>query len=491
MSRFHEPIERSPIADSGTLPPWGVADLPAPPAFTFRNVLRTIGPGVIGLGVAIGSGEWLLGPSIVVRHGPGLLWITTISVLLQVVLNMEMARYTMYTGEPIMNGYLRTRPGPVFWGWTYAVLSFLQYGWPGWALASATATAAIVLGRMPGNEDAGFVILLGYVTFGLCFAITLAGRKVERTIEYAMWFMVAAVVGYLLVLDVVTASGESWRRVAAGFSGLGPMPEGADAVLVGAFAAYSGIGGVGNAYITNWMRDKGYAMGATVGYIPGATAGKDVAVQPSPRGNVFAVTPESLARWRGWWRFASIDQWLVFGLGSISGMLLTAVLTLEYVPRGTTVGGWAIANLQAAAIAARLGPAFWSVTLLCGFWILFSTQLGIIDGLPRATTDMLWSASAAARRRKDIRRVYYAVVAAFAIWGCIALNLAQPLTLIIIGANIAGANMVFLSLHTLRVNRRFLPAELRPPLWREATLVACTLFYGIFALLALRAVLNR
>ena len=44
------------------LPSWGVADLPAPPPFTFGNALRTIGPGVIGLGIAIGSGEWLIGP---------------------------------------------------------------------------------------------------------------------------------------------------------------------------------------------------------------------------------------------------------------------------------------------------------------------------------------------------------------------------------------------------------------------------------------------
>ena len=56
--------------------------MPAPPAFTRRNVLRTIGPGIIGLGAAIGSGEWLLGPSVIVAYGPSLLWITTVAVLL-------------------------------------------------------------------------------------------------------------------------------------------------------------------------------------------------------------------------------------------------------------------------------------------------------------------------------------------------------------------------------------------------------------------------
>jgi len=36
------------------------------------------------------------------------------------------------------------------------------------------------------------------------------------------------------------------------------------------------------------------------------------------------------------------------------------------------------------------------------------------------------------------------------------------------------------SIHTLVVNRKFLPRELSAPLWREACLVACALFYGGF-----------
>ena len=59
----------------GALPDWGRADLPAPAPFTLRNILKSVGPGVIGLGLAIGSGEWLLGPAVVVNYGVVLLWI--------------------------------------------------------------------------------------------------------------------------------------------------------------------------------------------------------------------------------------------------------------------------------------------------------------------------------------------------------------------------------------------------------------------------------
>ncbi len=459
------------------LQPFGTAPLPTPPPFTPRHVLRTIGPGVIGLGVAIGSGEWLLGPSVVAAYGPHLLWLTTVAVILQVLLNLEMARYTLYTGEPIITGFMRTWPGAAFWGSTYALLSFLQYGWPGWALASATASAALVLGRIPGAGDAGFVITLGYATFGLCLLITLTGRKVERTLELAMWAMVGAILLYLMGLSVTSVSGATWGRTAAGFLTIGAFPPGVDWTLIAAFAAYSGSGGVGNALITNWMRDKGFGMGSTVGYIPGA-AGATIPLKP--HGNVFPVTARALADWHGWWKHVYVDQWLIFGLGSLMGMALTAVLSLEYVKPGATVGGWGAANMLADAIAGVHGPMFWYLTVFCGFWVLFSTQLGVVDGVPRAVTDIVWSASSRARRVRggDVRAVYYGVVVLFAIWGMIALNLAQPLTLILIGANVAGFIFVLLSIHTLVVNRTLLPPALRPPLWREAALVATALFYG-------------
>jgi hypothetical protein len=163
-------------------------------------------------------------------------------------------------------------------------------------------------------------------------------------------------------------------------------------------------------------------------------------------------------------------------------MLLTTLLTFEFVQPGTRVSGWAVANLQATGLAERHGPIFWYLTLMTGFWVLFKTQLGNSDGLVRALTDMLWCGSTHARKwcGQEVRGVYYTVMAVFIVWGCIALNLAQPLTLVVIGANVAGFNFVLVSVHTIVVNRKFLPPELRPPIWREAMLALCALFFGAF-----------
>jgi hypothetical protein len=463
--------------------------LPEPPAFTLRNVLRTIGPGVIGLGVAIGGGEWLLGPAVVVTQGPGLLWLVVVAVFLQAILNMEMGRYTLYTGEPIVSGFMRTWPGPGFWGWVYAALSFLQLGWPAIALAAGTAAAALILGRIPTGQDAGLVITFGYVTFAACFIIISAGKKIERTVELAMRFMMVWVFTYLLVIDLTTVSIANWTRILTGLVSFGSMPSGGDWSLLAAFAAYSGLGGMANSFITNWMRDKGYGMGATVGYIPTAFGPGG---RLSATGNVFEPSPPSLGAWRRWWAFLRVDQCAVFALGSVAGMTLTTLLALQYVPPTSQIDGWAVANMQAQGVAAVHGPVFWFLTLAAGFWVLFSTQLGFVDGVPRAITDILWTGSASVRRWRggDVRAVYYSILLLYIAWGCISLHLAQPLTLLLLAANIGGANFVLLSLHTLVVNRRFLPRELRPPVWREAAVLFCALFYGAFAVVSLTAVWN-
>ena len=85
----------------GELPAWSSADIPAPPPFTLKNALKLIGPAAIALGMSIGSGEWLLGPAVTAKYGAALLWVATASILLQTILNQEMIRYTIATGEPI------------------------------------------------------------------------------------------------------------------------------------------------------------------------------------------------------------------------------------------------------------------------------------------------------------------------------------------------------------------------------------------------------
>jgi hypothetical protein len=474
---------------AGRLPAWATGDLPEPPRSTPRNTLRVIGRGAVLLAFSVGAGEWLLGPAAVAGYGATILWITTASVVLQALLNTEMGRYTLYTGEPIFTGFLRTAPGPTFWGWTYAGLHLLQIGWPGWALAAATAVTALFLGRVPDEGDRVVVLYFGYLTFLASVLLVLVGETVEKTLEYAQWFMICWILAFLLLTGLFLVPPDVWVTAGAGF--LSPLlgspffPPGVDWFLLAGFAAYAGAGGTINATFTHWLRDKGFGMSGTVGYVQGIIGGQRVNL--SSTGVVFPPSEENLRRWKGWWRYLRADQWYLWTPGCIVGMGLPALTTLTFIPPGTTMGGYGIGAYQAQALAEHYGPVLWFLTLLNSFWILFSTQLGNTEGFARVTTDIFWASNDRTRawRGGNVRTVYYSALLAFAAWGCVAIALTDPLTLILIGANVAAWNLVILSAHTLVVNRKFLPRELRPPLWREAGLALSGLFFLGFALFAL------
>jgi len=448
-----------------------------------------IGPGAILLAVSVGAGEWLLGPAATARYGGAILWIATVSVLLQALLNTEMARYTLATGEPIFTGFMRTAPGPTFWGWTYAWLHFLQIGWPGWALAAATAVSALFLGRLPDEGDRVVVLYFGYLTFLVSVLLVLLGDRVEKTLEHAEWFMIGWTLVFLGLIGLFLVPSTIWGAVGTGFIapllGWPSLPGAIDWFLLAGFAAYSGAGGTLNATLTYWLRDKGFGMSGTVASVPAIIGGQKVEV--SHPGVAFPPSDDNLRRWKGWWRYLRADQWWIWVPGSLIGMGLPALIALAFIPPGTAMSGYGIAAYHALALGERFGPALWILTLLTSFWILFSTQLATAGGFARVSTEVLWAASGRVRgwRGGNVRTVYYRALLAFTLWGCVAIYLADPLTLILIGANVAGANLVILSFHTLVVNRRFLPRELRPPLWREIGLVLSGLFFLALALLAL------
>lgn len=478
--------ETAPEAWSG-LDPWRIGELPEAPRPRGFGWFSAVGPGVIALGISIGSGEFLLGPAAFVKYGLALLWVVGVAAVLQTLLNVELMRYTLATGEPAVTGFMRTGPHSTFWAWFYAILYFLQMGWPGWAGAAAGAVFFLFAKRLPGAAEAGTVYTIGAVMFLLCALLLMIGRRIERTLEYLNWIMVSVIIGGLGVLAILFVPLRTWGAALAGFAGFDVhtgsfqfLPAGADFFLLGAFAGYTGGGGVANLTLSNWARDKGYGMSSTVGFIPAAVGGKKVALAHS--GTTFQPNAESLQRWRGWWRIVRVDQWGVYFTGAILGMVLPALLYVTFVPAGVDIRGLGIAAALAQAVSSQKGALFGGVIAVLGVWLLFKTQLDILEGMTRAVTDILWTGSARIRgwRGGDVRVVYYSVLALISVWGILALRLTQPIILLAVSANIAGMVFIISSLHLLYVNTRLLPVALRPRMWRRLALVALALFYGLF-----------
>jgi hypothetical protein len=487
----------SNTAASNRLAPLARADLPEPPMPRGLSWIGVCGPGVIVLGVSIGSGEFLLGPAMFVKHGLSLLWVTLAAVFFQTVFNTELMRYTVATGEPVVTGFMRTPGGKIFWSWFYALLYFLQIGWPAWAATAAGAIFFLFLGRLAAPPaDAQTIYLIGVATFLATIIVLLLGKRIVRTLELLNWVLVACILGGFFVLALIYVPARTWAGALAGFVGFDAvhevfsfLPDNLDILLLGALVGYSGGGGVLNLTLSNWARDKGYGMGSRVGHIGGAVGGEKSSLADT--GFIFEPDAANLRRWRGWWRIVRMDQWGIFFVGALLGMMLPALLYVTFVAPGTDIKGLAISAVLAQTIGASAGAWLGITVAVLGAWILFKTQLDVIEGMTRSITDILWTGSARVRRavKGDVRSVYYAVLGVVVVWGIIALKLAQPVMLLQIGANIGGVVFVISSLHLLYLNTRVLPIALRPPPWRRLGLVGMALFYGFFVVLVARTFL--
>ena len=611
--------------DPGTLPAWHVGQLPDPPQFSVRRALRMIGPGVILVGAAIGSGEWLLGPALTAKYAGTLLWLATVSVFLQACLNQEVSRYTLATGEPIFTAYMRCWPSSRWHSSWYLGLDASML-WPGLVTNAATAVAAGILSVqqdahvIPTEADSFLVRGCAYAIFAVCVLLVLFGGKVYTMLQVVITFMVVWILGYLLFVDVWMTSWHSWELVLRGFVNFGYFPSGEvlDWALIAGFAAYAGTGGLGNAATSNYIRDKGWGMGSLVGAIPSAVGGHQITL--SHRGMVFPVTPENIGKFREWWKFVLFDQGVIWAGGAFLGIALPAILAIEFIDPSLNLGQWQAAAFQAEGIAQRHGSVFWYLTLLCGFWVLFSSALVGVDVVGRRWSDMIWTGSQPGREGRgscvlwaglaatvgvvllsgfvsramqissnvllfaavfaygipvaiwcvqriaarmkaeevearvltplvivylvsvlgcvamsalqigqrigpdgtvtmlvewhttvkvflfgtawligsafvlarnmpphNVYKIYYLVVGMFVTWCCIAMQIATPLTMILIASNIGGFLLAVTALHTLYVNRRFLPPPLRPRWWKQLALLACAGWYFFMSLMALDA----
>ncbi|MBC8025982.1 MAG: hypothetical protein H7Y89_08330, partial [Steroidobacteraceae bacterium] len=167
------------------------------------------------------------------------------------------------------------------------------------------------------------------------------------------------------------------------------------------------------------------------------------------------------------------------------------LLYVTFIESGTNIMGPSISAVLANNMSVAAAPWLGLTIAALGVWILFKTQLDVIEGMTRSITDILWTGSVRVRdwRGGDVRAVYYIVLSVIAIWGIVASMFVAPDLLLKIGANIAGIVFIVAAIHVLYVNTKLLPPALRPPTWRRCTLLAMVAFYGFFLVLVAKSFL--
>jgi len=500
------------------MPPWEKGDLPDAPAWRWRDWTYLIGPGLLGAGAAIGGGEWLMGPVNTGRYGGAVLWVTTLSIIAQVVYNIEISRYTLYTGEPIMNGKFRTFLGPMLWLGVYLLLdvgSFLPYQ----IASAATPVFAVIAGRMPDPaSDRALLIFLMCAVFVIAALPLAFAGKIYSFIKGVMAVKVVVVFGSLSLLALLYSSAQTWMEILTGFFRFGTVPvrsggtenlfasilsgrglpdvDPGSVAALAAFAAIAGIGGLKNTMISSYTRDQGWGMGAQVGAISSRFGGRDI--QLSHAGRIFLVTARALPRWRRWMRHVAREQIAVWMTGSLVGVALPAMLSVRFLPRGEQGDPWKMAALTAESIqrevGGALGLAWWYLLMTCALLVLVPNTISDADSTVRRWVDLAWSASGRLRKWDPLRinRFYFWALVSFVALGVATLLfLPRPRGLVEIYGCIANYALGFSCLHVLAVNLTLLPGELRPRWFSRIGLALSGIYFFALSAVTLAAEIRR
>ena len=459
------------------LPDPEIRDLPEAP----RDLWRIVGPGVVAAGVGVSSGEFILWPYIASQVGLVFLWGAALGVITQFFLNMEIERYTLATGETVLTGFNRSWR---HWGLVFAIMVYFANLWPGWALSSATL-ATYLFGGNARYIAVGILLVIGA-------SLTLA-PVVYVALERMIFVKVAAVATFAVLAILFAIDGESWRALPAGLAGVGGMPlELGFALLFGAIA-FAGAGGGQNLCQSNWIRDKGFGMGAYVPRLVSPLTGVEEAAPTATAGYLFEPTAANLARWRRWWRFANLEQFLTFALVSIGTICLTSMLAhsilfgMPGLPNGVAflrIEGQRLGSV----VAPWFGVFFWAV----GSFSLFASAMGITDYTSRLAADVLKSTYFRSSPLSE-SRLYFRLV-----WGLVAIGCAiliagtdQPLVLLVISASVGGTMMCLYSFLLISLNRRRLPKAIQIRSFRVATMIWATAFFGVLAVMTIRQQILR
>ena len=425
-------------------------------------------------------------------NGFSIWWLFWLGVVTQFVVIGEIERWTIATGESTFNGMARLdRFG--FWPWLFLVATLVSFFWPGWASQSAEFTGQIivVLGgpQIPWQPMA--ILMLACIWFGLAVS-----RIVYNALERCEIALVAGFFPLLLItLLVVGLVPSHLLDLAAGALSFGSAPPelftGDQFPTLILAVAYAGTGGTLLLAQSLWLRDKGFGMARFQGRIAGIRGRNE---EISTTGFVFdAGDATALGRFRGWMRVVHQELLVTFVLLTLLSVVITCLLVATTLGTDNPdLGGdlTAMVTLQGEAIQ-RVGGLWLRVAfLLGGAFVIFSTQLAILDTVTRITGCIFYERFGYRTRFFTQKRTFLLFLTLFvlAAMGIIAaswlggegLDVLQPDFLLLIAGPFTMTSMFLFTLVVGYMNVRRLPAELGPPAWKRWSLLWAAVLWGWF-----------
>jgi len=438
-------------------------DVEEPPA-SWRHALKRLGPGMVLAAAIVGSGELIATTTLGAQVGYAALWLVLLSCAVKPVVQAELGRYTIASGETGLEALNRV-PGPRF-----------GVSWLLWAWALMVFTSLVQVGGMFGGLAQLMHLLLPAVAVSwwvlafvlLTLALLLGGgyERIERLALVKVGFFTLLTVLAALVLTRMPEQ-FSWARAA---SGLVPSLPGSGLATAVAVFGITGVGATELFMYPYWCVEKGYAR--------------------------FVGRREETSAWqaraRGWIRLMHVDILLslvVYTTATVAFYFLGAGVlhgtgrvpaARDMIPTLSslytqTLGAWALPLFYLGATVTLYGTIFAATAAHARVYADFCRLLGLFERDDYAT-------------RVRYRRGFLVLLTVFP--ASLYLLFESPVKMVVAGGIVQALLLPLAGFGAIYLHHRQVPVSLRPwlgvtvALWMATAVMAVAGIYAVIVTLA-------
>jgi Mn2+/Fe2+ NRAMP family transporter len=441
------------------------------PPTGWGDSLRHLGPGLILSASIVGSGELIATTALGAEAGFVLLWMVIFSTLVKVAVQVELARWTISTGQPALTGYNKVPPklGPVGWInllWVVMALSkILQVG----GIVGGVAVALSIMVPLGGHALSGTSLTIWTIIVAIGSIALLYSNRYSLIERGAVVLVVI-----FSIVTVVIAFGLPFTPFAFTADDiLGGLTFAIPAGALGAAIAMFGITGVGAdeiTFYTYWCVEKGYARHV------GPNDGSE----------------EWTRRARGWIKVMYKDafvSWVIYTFGTLAFYIMGAAVLHPQglAPAGNemiatlsrmytdTLGEWASIVFLVGAVAV-LGSTLWAaIPSWARMYTNFLAVIGVLD----------WQDS-----ETRLRWIRIFTVALPVIWAVAFLSIQSPVLMVQIGGVMTGVFLLAVVVAVWYLRRTEIDPRLYGGGMFNAVLVVSSIAIGLLGVYTALSVLN-
>ena len=338
-------------------------------------ILAVLGPSLVWAGEFVGSGEVILSTRVGAILGPTVLWAIVVGVVLKFWIGMAGARYTVCTGEGMIDMISRV-PGPKNWGVWITLVA--QSAAATISVGSIAAAAGIFVHSLIGLSP----LLAGWLV--TVFALAVVWFDVFNFLKLVMSFFIVIIVLGVLYVSITVFPGigiflkgllfdvpavPSW---ALSLDGVQANPWREILPLLG----WAAGGFASQVWYTYWVIGAGY----------GASAGRGYG-RPADENMLRTMSVATARKIKGWCRVVYTDASLAMIIGVVTtvGFLIAGAGVLR--PNQLAPEGPQVATTLATVFSSRWGGFGGLLFMIAGACALIGTQIGQLAGWPRLLAD--------------------------------------------------------------------------------------------------------